>query len=85
VGFLVARIVSPEPGMEIYDPCCGSGGLLVKCEIVLDEKTSAAGKKKSARVRAVDIMFVAAEWEHSSSLLCFCCVRSRANGARRLP
>jgi len=19
--------------MEIYDPCCGSGGLLIKCEI----------------------------------------------------
>src|SRR5437016_9313397 len=51
VGFVIARIINPEPGMEIYDPCCGSAGLLVKCEIVLDEKTKAAGKKKSAPLR----------------------------------
>jgi type I restriction enzyme M protein len=30
VGFVMARIMNPEPGMEIYDPCCGSAGLLVK-------------------------------------------------------
>ena len=45
MGFVVARIVGPEPGMDIYDPCCGSAGLLVKCEIVLDEKASAAEKR----------------------------------------
>jgi len=38
VGLVMARIMNPEPGMEIYDPACGSAGLLVKCEIVLDEK-----------------------------------------------
>ncbi len=27
-----------EPDMEIYDPCCGSGGLLIKCEMVMEEK-----------------------------------------------
>src|SRR5512135_852197 len=26
VGMIMARIMDPEPGMEIYDPCCGSGG-----------------------------------------------------------
>ena len=41
VGFVIARIINPEPGMEIYDPFCGSAGLLVKCEIVLDEKLGA--------------------------------------------
>lgn len=31
VGTIMARIMSPEPGMEVYDPTCGSGGLLIKC------------------------------------------------------
>ncbi len=30
VGVLMARILDPEPGMSVYDPTCGSGGLLVK-------------------------------------------------------
>jgi type I restriction enzyme M protein len=32
----MSRVLAPEPGMEIYDPCCGSGGLLVKCEIAME-------------------------------------------------
>ncbi len=31
VGLIMAKVMDPEPGMEIYDPCCGSGGLLIKC------------------------------------------------------
>jgi type I restriction enzyme M protein len=62
VGFVVARIVSPEPGMEIYDPCCGSAGLLVKCQIMLEEKASAAGKKKSAPLRLQGQEYVAETW-----------------------
>jgi type I restriction enzyme M protein len=38
VGFVIARIMDPEPGMDIYDPCCGSAGLLIKCELILQEK-----------------------------------------------
>jgi type I restriction enzyme M protein len=38
VGMIMAKILSPEPGMEIYDPTCGSAGLLTKCQIALDEK-----------------------------------------------
>lgn len=50
VGYIMAKIMDPEPGMEIYDPTCGSGGLLIKCELVLEEKMrlrlrSAASKK----------------------------------------
>jgi len=30
VAILMAHILDPEPGDEIYDPACGSGGLLVK-------------------------------------------------------
>jgi len=43
VGTIMSRVLAPDPGMEIYDPCCGSGGLLVKCEIAMEEK--ARGKE----------------------------------------
>jgi len=36
VGLLMARIIKPEPGMAIYDPCCGSAGLLIKCQLVME-------------------------------------------------
>ena len=48
VGFVMARIMDPEPGMEIYDPCCGSAGLLIKCELILQEKMDLRSKKKFA-------------------------------------
>lgn len=37
VAVLMARILDPEPGMEVYDPCCGSSGLLMKCHLRLLE------------------------------------------------
>src|SRR6266542_1921632 len=43
VGEIMARIMDPEPGMTCYDPTCGSAGLLIKCELALEEKTRAAG------------------------------------------
>lgn len=30
--------MDPEPGMKVYDPCCGSGGLLIKCHLYFKEK-----------------------------------------------
>lgn len=48
VGLVMAHIMDIEPGMEIYDPCCGSAGLLVKCELVLDETMRLRSKKKYA-------------------------------------
>ena len=38
VGMLMARIMDPEPGMTVYDPCCGSAGLLIKCELIMKAK-----------------------------------------------
>lgn len=38
VGMVIAQIMDPDPGMEIYDPCCGSAGLLIKCRLVFEEK-----------------------------------------------
>jgi type I restriction enzyme M protein len=37
VAVLMARILDPQPGMSIYDPACGSGGLLIKCHLRLLE------------------------------------------------
>jgi type I restriction enzyme M protein len=38
VAILMSHILDPEPGNEIYDPCCGSGGLLIKCALRFKEK-----------------------------------------------
>lgn len=38
VAVLMARILDPDPGDEIYDPACGSGGLLVKSFLRFREK-----------------------------------------------
>ena len=48
VGEIMALIMDPEPGMQIYDPTCGSAGLLIKCEQVLNEKMESLGKKTFA-------------------------------------
>jgi type I restriction enzyme M protein len=38
VGWIMAYILDPEQGQEVYDPACGSGGLLVKSQLALEEK-----------------------------------------------
>ncbi len=37
VAILMARLLEPEPGQSVYDPTCGSGGLLIKCHLRLLE------------------------------------------------
>src|SRR3972149_5775432 len=51
VGEIMALIMDPEPGMTVYDPTCGSAGLLIKCELALEEKAKAAGKKTYAPLK----------------------------------
>jgi type I restriction enzyme M protein len=41
VGWLIAHLVEPKPGEEIYDYACGSAGLLVKCELRLMQREKA--------------------------------------------
>ncbi|MGC8898737.1 MAG: N-6 DNA methylase, partial [Bacteroidota bacterium] len=48
VAILMARILDPQPGMEVYDPCCGSGGLLIKCHLRLLETH---GERHNGRLR----------------------------------
>lgn len=62
VGMVMARIMDPEPGMEIYDPCCGSAGLLIKCELALDEKMSLRSKKNFAPLKLYGQEYVAETW-----------------------
>lgn len=38
VAILMSYILNPDPGKEVYDPCCGSGGLLIKCYLRFGEK-----------------------------------------------
>jgi len=45
VGMIMARILDPEPGMEVDDICSGSAGLLIKCQLVLKEKMEARMEK----------------------------------------
>lgn len=62
VGMVMARILDPEPGMEIYDPCCGSAGLLVKCQIALDEKMGLRSRKKYAPLKMYGQEYTANTW-----------------------
>ena len=46
VGWLMARLLNPKPYKTIYDPACGSGGLLIKPRLLFaqthpDQKTQA--------------------------------------------
>lgn len=38
VGILMARLLDAEEGDDVYDPACGSGGLLIKAQLHLKEK-----------------------------------------------
>ena len=40
----MAKIMQPQPGMEIYDPCCGSAGLMIKCDLELKQQQKAKSK-----------------------------------------
>ena len=69
VGTIMSRVLSPEPGMEIYDPTCGSGGLLVKCEIEKERGFSNprkgendADKKNLAPLKLYGQEYIAETW-----------------------
>ncbi|NOR15168.1 MAG: N-6 DNA methylase, partial [Candidatus Aminicenantes bacterium] len=62
VGLIMARVMDSEPGMEVYDPCCGSGGLLIKCEIAMEEKMNLRSKKKYAPLKLYGQEYIADTW-----------------------
>lgn len=38
VGWLIAELIDPAPYTTIYDPACGSGGLLIKARLLFEER-----------------------------------------------
>ena len=62
VGRIMAMVLAPGPGMEVYDPTCGSGGLLIKCELYLDEQMKAAGKNKYAPLKLYGQEYTPETW-----------------------
>jgi type I restriction enzyme M protein len=62
VAQIMAQIMDPEPGISVYDPCCGSAGLLIACEHVLDEKMSLRSKSKYAPLKMHGQEYVATTW-----------------------
>ena len=49
VAVLMARILDPQPGEEIYDPACGSAGLLIKCQLRFRDKFGASAQTAPLR------------------------------------
>ncbi|OGU80421.1 MAG: DNA methyltransferase [Ignavibacteria bacterium RIFOXYA2_FULL_35_9] len=62
VGLIMARILDPEPGMEMYDPCTGSAGLLIKLQIALQEKMNLRAKTKYAPLKLYGQEYLANTW-----------------------
>jgi type I restriction enzyme M protein len=38
VGWLMAHLINPQPYRTVYDPTCGSAGLLIKCRLLFEER-----------------------------------------------
>jgi len=62
VGAIMAKVIEPEPDMEIYDPCCGSGGLIIKCELAMKEKMQAAKQTGSAPLKLYGQEYIPETW-----------------------
>lgn len=56
VAILMSRIVEPKEGEEIYDPCLGSGGLLIKCFLRFKEKFGENSKVKPLKFYGQEIL-----------------------------
>ncbi len=60
VGVIMARIMTPEPGMEVYDPTCGSAGLLISFQEELDRTTPR--DKKTAPLKLFGQEYISDTW-----------------------
>jgi type I restriction enzyme M protein len=62
VARIMGLIMDTEPGMSVYDPCCGSAGLLIACEHVLDEKMKLRSKAKYAPLKMHGQEYIPTTW-----------------------
>ena len=51
VAQLMIALLDPKPGMSVYDPCCGSGGLLVGCQLYLLRTLGTAKRTRTVTVK----------------------------------
>jgi len=49
VGWLIAHLIDPRPYTTVYDPTCGSAGLLIKARLLFEEKNP-THKSKSPKL-----------------------------------
>jgi len=56
VTILMAMLMGPKEGEEIYDPCLGSGGLLIKCFLRFKEKFGKDTKVKPLKFYGQEIL-----------------------------
>ena len=59
VGMIMAEIMEIEPGMEVYDPCCGSAGLLIKTQLAVEKNR---GKKDDRSLKLYGQEAIASTW-----------------------
>src|SRR5438093_13502530 len=62
VARVMALIMDPDPGMSVYDPCCGSAGLLIACQHVLDATMKRRSKTRYAPLKMHGQEYVATTW-----------------------
>ncbi len=56
VAILMSYIVDPKEGEEIYDPCLGSGGLIIKCFLRFKEKFGTNPKIKPLKFYGQEVL-----------------------------
>ena len=56
VAILMSYVLDPEPNKTIYDPCCGSGGLLIKCYLRFRAKYDANPSIAPLRSKGQEIL-----------------------------
>ena len=55
VSILLAKLVNPQPGNRIYDPCCGSGSLLIRAAKEVGSKDfSLWGQESNGSIRRLE-------------------------------
>ncbi len=59
VGMIMAEVLEIEPGMEVYDPCCGSAGLLIKTQLAVEKHR---GKKDDRSLKLYGQEAIASTW-----------------------
>ena len=62
VGEIIARVLVPDPGMDIYDPTCGSGGLLIKCELAMEAQMTAADRTQYPPLKLFGQEYIPETW-----------------------